>query len=104
MTDRALEYKEWDASLLAEWEIPAHLHGGIQLYLKERLRPGHFLSAVISNDLKNAVLYAATPAAEAAIGPIVRFLADEAPGQSWGSVELFEAWIAGRGELLRSRR
>ena len=103
MTDRALEHMNWDVALLIEWGIPAHLHTGLELYLKEHLRPGHFLSAVLSNDLAKAHLFAATPEAEAAIGPLVRFLTDEAPGTAWGSVENFEAWIHRRKEWLQER-
>jgi len=36
-------------------DIPEHMHDAICLYYEQGVEPGDFLSAVINNDLKNAV-------------------------------------------------
>ena len=38
-----------------EFYIPDRMMGGIQRYINDHIRPGDFLSAIIQNDLKEAV-------------------------------------------------
>lgn len=93
MTDRAITGLQWDSSLLFRWQIPLSLHAGLERYLKHGIRPGGFLFAVLTNDLAAAFLNASDPDNEEAIGRIVRFLADEASANTWGSREKVTAWI-----------
>lgn len=93
MSDRALEGHEWGDALLDEYEVPSHLRPGLERYIKDGIRPGGFLSAIIANDLREAVLRAATVATFESILGIVKFLCFECPDPSHGSPEKFEAWI-----------
>lgn len=38
--------------------IPDNLRGSIERYVEHRIKPGDFMTAVLNNDLKNAVLRA----------------------------------------------
>jgi hypothetical protein len=100
VSDRALFGCVWDTGLLWEYRISQHLHSGLELYLKEGIRPGGFLYAVLTNDLRNAVNRAASFSAIDSMSRIVMFLQTEAPEVVWGSVANVEAWIA---ECAKSR-
>lgn len=39
-------------------DIPSNIQGSITRYVENKLQPGSFLTAVLNNDLKNAVLKA----------------------------------------------
>jgi hypothetical protein len=73
--------------------IPDTLQPGLERYLKHRIRPGGFLSAILENDLAMAVLRADSPRNERAIADIVRFLNHEASASAWGSREAVDAWV-----------
>lgn len=94
MSDRAIIGGDWSVSLLWEYEIAEHLHGGLERYLKDGIRPGGFLLAILMNDLCGAVNRMASFAAMDSIARIVRFLQNEASDSVWGSPEKVEAWIA----------
>lgn len=72
--------------------VPGHLHGGLVRYLVYRLAPGHFLTAVLANDLREAISRADTDS-EAGLGHLVRFLYNDAPALAWGSPAKVEAWL-----------
>lgn len=90
--ERCLEYKEWNHSVYQEYDIPSHLFEGLDRYFKQGLRPGGFLYAVLTNDLKDAMLRWAgggyNPASD-----LVKFFCAEVPAPSWGSVDAVEKWI-----------
>lgn len=73
--------------------LPAHMRSGIKLWIEmgQRSHPGSFLSALLSNDLVNAV-GRADEENEAALGRWVRYLYNYAPGGCYGSPEKFAAW------------
>jgi len=75
--------------------VPEHLHHGIVLYILHNIEPGGFLSAVICNDLKEAVNRADRVNIQR-IPEIVRFFYWHAPSICWGSPEKFEAWLSKR--------
>lgn len=103
MTERALIGREWDAvELLGEYRIPESLHAGLERYLKHGIRPGGFLCAVISNDLKEAALRG-DPVNQPAIPRIVAFLCAEVSDTAWGSPAKLDQWIADR-QRDRQRR
>lgn len=79
---------------LATSDVPAHLHSGLVHYIGDRRPVGGFLTAVLSNDLKEAVARAADPATQASLPRIVFFLYNHAPGPCWGSAADVEAWLA----------
>lgn len=77
----------------ADWSlIPERMIGGLRRYIERGIPPGHFLSALLSNDLKQT-LERADEVNTRAIADYVRFLYNYAPVQCWGSRERFEAWI-----------
>lgn len=81
------DYSQIDWSL-----IPEHCRDGIRRYLEEGAVVGDFLTAVISNDLREACLRA-DHVNILRLRDYVMFLCNFAPRDSWGSVENVEAWI-----------
>lgn len=77
--------------------LPESLRGGAQRYIEQGKRPDDFLSAVICNDLKGA-LNRADSDNRPLLRDIVMFWHWEAPGNSWGSYERFEAWCKKGGQ------
>lgn len=73
-------------------EVPTQLHDGLVRYLVHRIRPGHFLNAVIASDLREAI-GRADPDCQRGLASIVLFLAQVAPANSWGSYEALESWL-----------
>ena len=98
-TDEMLNVKELPSDLErglrweAEYaEIPLLMRAAIKRYLFERIKPGGFLSAVLANDLKNAVANA--DAANLALLPVyVRWFYNFAPVGSWGSPDNVAKWL-----------
>jgi hypothetical protein len=71
--------------------IPAHCQNGIRVFVLEGRIPGHFLKAVLSNDLKEAVGQA-DDVNLTCLRQYVRFLYNYAPQVCWGSVKKMENW------------
>lgn len=89
-----------DARLDAEiHRIPAHCREGLLDYLRYGQPPGHFLLAVLSNDL-----FAACSRADEenrhALFHYVYLLTNYAPSGAWGSRAHVQAWIE-KGMALR---
>lgn len=76
--------------------LPQHMHGALERYIDKGIPPGGFLTAVLSNDLRNAVGRADAENRER-IGDYVIYLYNDAPSVCWGSPEKVEAWIAAGG-------
>ena len=76
--------------------IPVRMHNGLLLYIEHGIRPGHFLTAVLANDLRGAVERADDD--NITLLPIyIRWLYNHAPGPCWGSPERVDAWIESHG-------
>jgi hypothetical protein len=73
-------------------QFPEQLRIALQLYVDEHRAPGNFLTAVICNDLKEAVARADEVNAKL-LREYVRWFYNEAPAQCWGSKENFQNWI-----------
>ena len=73
--------------------IPAHLHGGLVRYVVHRIPPGHFLTALLSNDLLGTVNLADDPNI-ALIQQWLRVLysCEEIPAKCWGSRDRVDRW------------
>ena len=86
-----------------EWKISAHMMHSIELYLEQGIPPGHFLSAVICNDLMKACRYADDinirnlPAYAA-------YFFNEVPTNAWGAAERFESWCNKGGHVGIAKR
>lgn len=79
---------------LAAAGVPEHLHDGIVNYLVHRIPPGHFLGAVVSNDLVEAIGRADENSLRG-LRAIVAFFYNDAPSTSWGSPVKVSAWLRG---------
>jgi len=72
--------------------IPQYMYLGILRYLNEKILPGSFLRAVISNDLREAV-NCADDTNQKLLHVYVCFFYNETPAVCWGSPEKMKAWI-----------
>jgi len=79
--------------------LPESCREGLLLYLRFGLRPGTFLTAVLSNDLRGACA-AADEVNRLALYDYVYVLYNCAPLAAWGSPELVADWIQ-RGTEMR---
>lgn len=71
--------------------------GGVERYLEFGVPPGGFLTAVICNNLKEAV-GRADDTNQALLVDIIGWWYNEAPAASWGSREHMDRWIVSRRE------
>lgn len=75
--------------------FPLHVKEGLSLYLGAGIRPGSYLTAVLENDLREAVKRADDDS-ERATFAIVRWLYNHAPSEAWGSVDAVKTWMEQR--------
>ena len=75
-----------------EFYIPGHMMDGIRRYIDDRIPPGHFLEAIISNNLREAVGRADDENIKN-IPAYVSYFWNEAPSSCWGSVEKMNEWL-----------
>ena len=78
-------------------EIPDYMWPGIQRYIVDRIEPGDFLTAVITNNL-----FAAVGSADSTNLPLiplyVRWFYNVAPSRCWGSPRIMLEWLTGYSE------
>ena len=74
-----------------------YMADGVRLYIERGIPQGSFLTALLSNDLKEAFRCADETSAKA-MREWVRFMVNQMPSESQGSPERVAAWIA-RGGL-----
>lgn len=72
-------------------ELPEGLQGGMQRYIEQGIQAGHFLTAVLSNDLFGAVNRADGNNLPR-LQEIVHWIYNEAPNGCWGSSEKVAKW------------
>lgn len=79
--------------------IPEHMRGGIERYVRAGIRPGDFLLAVFRDEFSEAVLRADF-ANERLLREYALFLhSGIIPDQAWGSRAKVDDWIKRGGEL-----
>lgn len=71
--------------------VPEHLRGGVERYVREGIQPGHFLCAVIDNDLFEAVRRGG-PESLAGLKSLVSWFDMFAPAPCYGSLEKRLDW------------
>jgi hypothetical protein len=71
---------------------PASVIESLQLYVKERVPPGDFLYAVLTNDLRES-FGRADEDNRAAMFEIVSYCYNRIPANCWGSRERVQAWL-----------
>jgi len=85
-----------------DWSlVPERMRHGLRLYFEQGVPPGHFLSAVLSNDLREAVARADEDNQQR-LPDYIKFLYNNAPNTSWGSREKFESWCKNGGMRLHA--
>lgn len=72
--------------------LPDHMKKAVKNYLEEGIPPGHFLTAVLCNDLKEAIARA-DDINILALPNIVSWFYNNAPKACWGSEDNFNSWI-----------
>ena len=72
--------------------IPSYMQGGLLRYIVNHIEPGSFLSAVLCNNLKEAVA-CADEVNRNILCNYVFFLYNYAPSQCWGSAHRVEKWL-----------
>jgi hypothetical protein len=78
---------------LVESGVPEQLHEGLVEYIAARRPVGYFLTAVLSNDLREACARADDVCAPA-IHRVVFFLYNYATASCWGDREIVDGWLA----------
>lgn len=81
--------------------VPAHVWMGLRRYIDHGIQPGHFLQAVLCNDLREAISRADHVVAPQ-LGNIVKYLYNYAPGDCWGSPEAYGNWLRKHRERLEA--
>ena len=73
-------------------KLPAHDQDGMRRYIEDRIAPGGFLTAVITNNLKEAFLRA-DQLNLAEMRMIVEWFYWVMPSDCWGSEEAMKTWL-----------
>lgn len=71
--------------------IKPSTRAGLYFWITAGVPPGHFLTAVLSNDLREAVARADAEN-RAALPEIVEWLVSHAPMAAWGGPEVVRRW------------
>ena len=82
--------------------IQARMLDAVNRYIRDGDIPGDFLTAVICNDLREAI-GRADDHNQVNLPAYVAFLHNEAPGQCWGSREKMHAWIKAKQNSNKRR-
>ena len=73
-------------------DAPVHILDSINAYVKDRQRPGGFLTAVLENNLTGA-LRTADGASRRGLDDIILYIWNEVPTTCWGSPARVTAWL-----------
>lgn len=79
--------------------IPPKIREALDRYAKEHIAAGHFVMAVLRNDLMSAV-FRADDQSLAALAAIVCYCYNELPSTCWGSPDKVTAWLLIPGDTL----
>ncbi len=79
-----------------DFHIPLRMMGGLERYIKDRIQPGDFLTAVICNDLSQAVGRADNENLHN-IPAYLAFFHNEVPLACWGSHQKMVDWLEEQG-------
>lgn len=83
--------------------VPYHLHEGLIRYFEDGIVPGSFMTAVLTNDLRNAV-QRADHISIPHLQWIVNWLVWYAPSGAWGSITKVQQWAEQRSGHIRAKR
>ena len=79
------------------WSIPDHMMSGLRRYIDDHCAVGDFLTAVLENNLREAVHRADDHNLEN-LPAYVYYLYNEAPSKCWGSPEKVKEWLEAEPE------
>ena len=79
--------------IFRQFHIPDRMMPGIKRYIENGIKPGHFLTSVICNDLREACAQADDENL-ANLYAFTGYFYNEAPRDCWGSLEIMEKWLA----------
>jgi hypothetical protein len=91
MTEQDIPSEELFLAKLATSKIPWHLHNGLARWVCFGIQPGGFLTAVVTNDLFDAVTKGDDEAVEA-LPNTVRWLYWNTPNGCRGSDKVLDTW------------
>lgn len=77
---------------IAKSNIPEYMHIGVKLYVLDGTPPGSFLSAVLRNDLRQAVLRADTNNIHH-LPDYIHLFYNHLPADCWGNDENVDNWL-----------
>jgi len=77
---------------MAKHGVPEALREGLVRYLVHRVPPGHFLNAVLTNDLTGAVNRGDAESLGGLVN-VVHFLVNEVTYMAWGSPITVRVWL-----------
>lgn len=83
--------------------LPAHMTDGMLRYIEKGIPGGGFLTALLSNDLKETFVRADLENA-ARVSDYVTFLYNYAPSGCWGSPARYDAWVEQGGLEGRAKQ
>jgi len=72
--------------------IPDYMEHALDAYVNDHVLPGHFLTAVLENDLYQAISRADDMNVRALVA-YIGYLYNECPHACWGSPEKVKAWV-----------
>lgn len=78
-----------------KWVIPDYMLAGLERYVDEHCGVGHFLTAVLENNLKEAVNRADDHNLDN-LPAYVHYLYNEVVARCWGSPERVKKWLEER--------
>lgn len=82
-------------SKMNEYNLPEHMCLGMSNYLLHHIQPGSFMTAVLSNNLRESVA-CADEINSRLLKEWVMFMYNELPADSWGSPEKVNNWLSKR--------
>ncbi len=99
----ALHHRRQIDNLTPDYDlVPPHLRAGMREYIQRGQVPGHFLQAVIANDLNDALSHGDDESL-LFLRVLMTWLYNDAPGGSWGSRGILHAWSQFGGLEGRAR-
>lgn len=83
-------------NIAAERNVPVAIVEGVVRYVFDRIQPGQFLTAVLTNNLSGAVMFG-DRASVTSLDPLVRLLMNEEwiPWSCWGNPGRVTTWLEG---------
>lgn len=97
MTEEQARDRAYFLAKMEKCGIPDYMRGGLERYIMDRVEPGHFLMAVLRNDLRRA-FERADDVNSACMRNYIVFLYTYSPSDCWGSPEKVAAWLKGEQE------